>query len=160
MTLEGRIVRLVDRVAYINHDIDDAVRAGIITEEDLPAAEIELLGPTGSAADRHARSGHRRESRKAGDIAQSEEIGEAMLGCGSSCSSACTWGRRRGASTSGCIARCGALFDHYVEHPDEVPDAGTGADEIQRITDYIAGMTDRFCIAAFKRIALPEESRL
>jgi len=41
-----------------------------------------------------------------------------------------------------------------------VPDAGTGADEVQRITDYIAGMTDRFCIAAFKRIALPEESRL
>ena len=44
--------------------------------------------------------------------------------------------------------------------PDEVPDAGTGADDIQRITDWIAGMTDRFCIAAFKRIALPEESRL
>ncbi len=48
-TLEGRIVRLVDRVAYINHDIDDAVRAGIITTEDLPAEEIALLGPTGAA---------------------------------------------------------------------------------------------------------------
>src|SRR6185312_14518038 len=47
-TLEGRIVRLVDRVAYINHDIDDALRAGILRTEDLPAAEIELLGPTGS----------------------------------------------------------------------------------------------------------------
>ena len=48
-TLEGRVVRLVDRVAYINHDIDDAVRAGILAEADLPRAEIELLGPTGSA---------------------------------------------------------------------------------------------------------------
>ena len=48
-TLEGRMVRLVDRVAYINHDIDDAVRGGIITDEDLPAAELELLGPTGSS---------------------------------------------------------------------------------------------------------------
>ena len=47
-TPEGRIVRLVDRIAYINHDIDDALRAGIISGADLPAAEIELLGPTGS----------------------------------------------------------------------------------------------------------------
>ena len=47
-TLEGQIVKLVDRVAYINHDIDDALRAGILRPEDLPAEEIELLGPTGS----------------------------------------------------------------------------------------------------------------
>ena len=47
-SLEGRVVKLVDRVAYINHDIDDALRAGILRPEDLPAAEIELLGPTGS----------------------------------------------------------------------------------------------------------------
>src|SRR5438105_4417168 len=48
-TLEGRVVKLVDRVAYINHDIDDAVRAGILHEADLPAKQIELLGPTGAA---------------------------------------------------------------------------------------------------------------
>src|ERR671911_249774 len=47
-TLEGRVVKLVDRVAYINHDIDDALRAGILRPGDLPAEEIELLGPTGS----------------------------------------------------------------------------------------------------------------
>src|SRR5213595_3371497 len=47
-TLEGRIVRLVDRVAYINHDIDDAVRAGVLSEDELPAEEIGILGPTGS----------------------------------------------------------------------------------------------------------------
>src|SRR6187399_1361963 len=48
-TLEGRIVKLVDRVAYINHDIDDALRAGILDEADLPAKQIDLLGPTGAA---------------------------------------------------------------------------------------------------------------
>jgi dGTPase len=48
-TLEGKIVRLVDRVAYINHDIDDAVRFGILSPEDLPREEVELLGPRGSA---------------------------------------------------------------------------------------------------------------
>jgi len=52
------------------------------------------------------------------------------------------------------------LFDHYMEHPDEVPEGAVGADDVQRITDYVAGMTDRFCIATFKRLALPEESRL
>ena len=47
-TLEGKIVRLVDRVAYINHDIDDAIRFGLLSQEDLPREEIELLGETGS----------------------------------------------------------------------------------------------------------------
>ena len=48
-TLEGRIVRLVDRIAYVNHDIDDALRAGILTADDLPAADIAALGSTGSS---------------------------------------------------------------------------------------------------------------
>jgi dGTPase len=160
ITLEGRIVRLVDRVAYINHDVDDAVRAGIITAEDLPAAEIEVLGPTGAQRIDALAQDIVDESRKAGDIAQSEEIGQAMrvlrefmfervyLGEGARSEHERVHGSVRG------------LFDHDVENPVVVPDAGTGADEIQRITDYIAGMTDRFCIAAFKRIALPEESRL
>ena len=77
-TLEGKIVRIVDRVAYINHDIDDAVRYGLLTEDDLPREEIELLGPTG--ADRIDRLVHDlvETSAAAGDIRQSEEIGAAM----------------------------------------------------------------------------------
>ena len=63
VTLEGRIVRLVDRIAYINHDIDDAVRAGVITAADLPAADIAVLGDSGSQADRHARPRPRRAVR-------------------------------------------------------------------------------------------------
>ena len=78
-TLEGRIVRIVDRVAYINHDIDDAIRYGILSEEELPREEIELLGSTGS--ERIDRLVHDLvdASSLAGDIVQSEEIGEAML---------------------------------------------------------------------------------
>src|SRR4249920_2990924 len=73
-TLEWRIVKLVDRVAYINHDIDDALRAGILRPEDLPADEIELLGATGSARiDTLVRDIVAR-SEAAGDIVQSEEI--------------------------------------------------------------------------------------
>ena len=78
-TLEGRIVKLVDRVAYINHDIDDALRAGILAPADLPAAEIELLGPTGSnRIDTLVRDIVERSARGR-DIVQSEEVGGAML---------------------------------------------------------------------------------
>src|SRR5213596_2050814 len=78
-TLEGKIVRLVDRVAYINHDIDDAVRAGVLETADLPADEIELLGPTGPRRIDTLVHDLVETSERAGDIRQSEEIGEAML---------------------------------------------------------------------------------
>ena len=160
ITLEGRIVRLVDRVAYINHDVDDALRAGIITAEDLPAAEIEVLGPTGAQRIDALAQDIVDESRKAGDIAQSEEIGQAMRVLREFMFERVYLGEEARSEHERVHRTVRGLFDHYVENPDVVPDAGTGADEIQRITDYIAGMTDRFCIAAFKRIALPEESRL
>src|SRR6266567_9372047 len=78
-TLEGKIVRIVDRVAYINHDIDDAIRYGILQESDLPRDEIETLGPTG--AKRIDRLVHDlvESSEREGDIAQSDEVGAAML---------------------------------------------------------------------------------
>ena len=53
-----------------------------------------------------------------------------------------------------------ALLDHYLDHPEEIPDGAAAADYVQRATDWLAGMTDRFCIATFRRLALPEESKL
>src|SRR4029077_15050561 len=78
-TLEGRIVRLVDRFAYINHDIDDAVRAGHLDPAELPAEPIELLGDTGSRRIDTLVHDVVENSARAGDIVQSDEIGEAML---------------------------------------------------------------------------------
>ena len=78
-TLEGRIVRLVDRFAYINHDIDDAVRAGHLDPADLPAEPIALLGDTGSRRIDTLVHDVVENSARAGDIVQSDEIGEAML---------------------------------------------------------------------------------
>jgi dGTPase len=51
------------------------------------------------------------------------------------------------------------LFDHYMELPEEVPELDPGADLLQRVTDYIAGMTDRFCIAKFSELTIPSEAR-
>ena len=160
LTLEGRVVRLVDRVAYINHDLDDALRAGIIRPEDLPAAEIELLGSTGAKRIGTLALDIVEQSRKAGDIVQSDEIGEAMLLLRKFMFERVYLGAEARSEHERVQRTLRGLFEHYTEHPEEVPEGAAGADELQRITDYIAGMTDRFCIATFKRLALPEESRL
>ena len=159
-TLEGRIVRLVDRVAYINHDIDDAVRAGIIGQDDLPAREIDLLGPTGSARIDTLVRDIVAVSRETGDIAQSDEVGRAMLRLRKFMFERVYLGAEARSEHERVRGTLRALFDHYLEHPGEVPLGDPADDEAQRATDYIAGMTDRYCIATFKRLALPEESKL
>jgi dGTPase len=160
-TLEGRIVRLVDRVAYINHDIDDALRAGIIGPEDLPAAEIERLGPTGASRIDTLVRDIVESSREAGDIAQSEDVAEAMLSLRSFMFDRVYLGPEARGEHERVQRTMRGLFDYYVEHPDEVPgDGAGGGDELDRVVDYIAGMTDRYCISRFKALALPEESRL
>jgi dGTPase len=159
-TLEGRIVRLVDRVAYINHDIDDAVRAGILAEADLPADEIELLGPTGSARiDTLVRDIIETSSRR-GDIAQTEEVGMAMLRLRKFMFESVYLAPEARSEHDRVRRTLSGLFDHYLDDPSLVSGGDASADEMQRVTDYIAGMTDRFAISTFRRLALPEESRL
>jgi dGTPase len=159
-TLEGRIVRLVDRVAYINHDIDDAVRAGVIATEDLPAEQIERLGPTGSLRIDALVQDIVEQSGEAGDIVQSDEMGGAMLRLRKFMFDRVYLGAQARSGEDRVVLTLTTLLDHYLAHPDEVPASDAAADELQRVTDYVAGMTDRFCIATFRRIALPEESWL
>jgi dGTPase len=158
-TLEGRIVRIVDRVAYINHDLDDALRAGVLAPGDLPVEEIDLLGPTGSKRiDRLVRDIVERSS-DAGDIAQSEQIGGAMLRLRKFMFDRVYLGPAARREVARVRRTLRGLFDHYMDHPEEVPALDPGADLCQRVTDYVAGMTDRFCIARFTELAVPEEAR-
>ena len=99
-TLEGKIVRIVDRVAYINHDIDDAMRFGILAEADLPRDEIELLGPTGGKRIDTLVHDLVETSEAAGDIRQSTKWGRRCSRCERSCSSASTSARRSSRSTA------------------------------------------------------------
>jgi len=159
-TLEGKIVRLVDRVAYINHDIDDAVRAGILADADLPAAEIELLGPTGSTRIDALVRDIVATSRERGDIAQSDDVSGAMLRLRKFMFERVYLAPEARSEHDRVRRTLGGLFEHYLDEPAlVVAEPGVG-DELQRVTDYVAGMTDRFAIATFKRLALPEESRL
>jgi dGTPase len=158
-TLEGQIVKLVDRVAYINHDIDDALRAGLLREEDLPAAEIELLGPTGSERIDTLVRDIVECSEGAGEIAQSREVGGAMLRLRKFMFDRVYLGSAARREQSRVERTMHGLFEHYLANPDEIPNLDREASERQRVADYIAGMTDRFCIAKFTELTIPEESR-
>jgi dGTPase len=158
-TLEGRIVKLVDRVAYINHDIDDALRAGVLRADDLPAAEIELLGPTGSARIDTLVRDIVAHSIPAGDIVQGEEVGGAMLRLRKFMFDRVYLGPAARGEQERVQRTLRGLFDHYMEHPEETQEGEHGADPTQRVTDYLAGMTDRYCIARYTELTVPEEAR-
>jgi dGTPase len=153
-TLEGRIVRVVDRIAYINHDIDDALRAGVIEASDLPAGEIAALGNTTSERIETLVNDLIERSNAVQDIVQSDDVGGAML-------------RLRKFMFDHVYLAADAqrerprierllrnLFEHYADHPP-APIAA-GATDHQRVVDYLAGMTDRFAIRTFADLSLPQ----
>jgi dGTPase len=145
-TLEGRIVRLVDRVAYINHDIDDAIRAGVLRFEDLPRAEIELLGARGSDRIETLVVDVLRHSEDAGDIVQGEEVGAAMLRLREFMFAHVYLGPVAQRERPRIERMLRALFDHYAE---ELGDE-------QRVVDWLAGMTDRYAIREFENLSVPQ----
>jgi dGTPase len=151
-TLEGRIVRLVDRVAYINHDIDDALRYGLLRQSDLPAAEIAVLGSTGS--ERIDRLVHDivETSEQEGDIRQSEEVGEAMLSLRAFMFDRVYLGPQVEPEHRRAHEVVHAIFAALVDDPSRLP-PGDGTLEA-RITDYLAGMTDRFALSYAEGLAL------
>jgi dGTPase len=160
-TLEGRIVRVIDRVAYINHDIDDAVRAGLLREDELPSEPITVLGATGSARIDALVHDMVEHSERAGDIAQGPDAGQAMGELRDFMFERVYLGpavRAEHAKISAVIKR---LFEHYVEHPDTLPGGvgarrSSGQEELaQRVTDYLAGMTDRYCIRQYTELQVP-----
>lgn len=161
-TLEGRIVAVADRVAYVTHDIQDAERAGIICEDDLPRVVVERLGA--SSADRIATmvSDLVSTSSERGDIAMSEPIWEAMMDLRS-------WLFHNVYTQSDAKVEepkanqlVESLFMHYMGHLDEVPGEyrvhDCDAPEVQ-VADYISGMTDRYAIRDYERLYLPRAWR-
>jgi dGTPase len=135
-TLEGKIVRLVDRVAYINHDIDDAIRFGILAPEDLPHAEVELLGPSGARRIDTLVHDLVEHSELAGDIVQGDDVGQAMLSLRSFMFERVYLGPQTREQHKRAREVVQRIFDHLAERGDE-PDA---------IVEYLAGMTDRFAL--------------
>jgi dGTPase len=142
-TEEGKIVRIVDRVAYINHDIDDAIRYGILEERDLPRDDIEILGPTG--ASRIDRLVHDlvESSAAAGDIVQGEEIGSAMLSLREFMFERVYLGPETRPEHDRAHATIVRICEHLAAK-GESQDA---------IVEFVAGMTDRFALSYAEKIS-------
>jgi dGTPase len=153
-TLEGRIVRVVDRIAYINHDIDDAIRAGVLRLEDLPQAEIDLLGSSGSERIETLVADLLACSEQAGDVEQGETVGAAMLRLRTFMFERVYLAPDAQRERPRIERLLRMLFDHYATEPP--PATVEGAFERDRVVDWLAGMTDRFAIRAFAELALPE----
>jgi dGTPase len=154
-TLEGRIVRVIDRVAYVNHDIDDALRAGLLVESDLPSEPIAALGSTGSQRIDALVHDMVESSKVAGDIVQGEQAGKAMAALREFMFERVYLGPQVRAERERITAVIQALFSHYAEHPEEMPKAPPGTSLAQRVSDYVAGMTDRYCITAYTSLKVP-----
>jgi dGTPase len=158
-TLEGRIVRVIDRVAYINHDIDDALRAGLLREDELPREPIAVLGDSGSARIDALVHDMVEQSERAGDIVQGPDAGPAMAALREFMFERVYMGpavRAEHAKIAEVVRR---LFEHYVEHAELLPGGHEAAGErtlAERVTDYLAGMTDRYCIRAYTELQVPQ----
>ena len=150
-TQEGWIVRIVDRIAYVNHDIDDALRYGLLTEDDLPAEEIALLGSTGATRIDTLVHDLVETSERAGEIVQGDEVGEAMLSLRSFMFERVYLGPQVEPQHREAERVVRAIFDRLADEPERLP-PGEGALE-DRIKDYLAGMTDRFALAYAERLA-------
>ena len=155
-TLEGRIVRLVDRIAYINHDIDDAVRAGVLSPGDLPTDEIAILGRTGSTRIDALVHDLVEASERAGDIVQGDEVGGAMRRLRTFMFEHVYLGPTARAEHARIERVLRDLFAYYADRPDELPPAAAATSHADRVTDYLAGMTDRFAIREWTRRSVPQ----
>jgi len=153
-TPEAQVVKISDGIAYINHDIDDALRAGVLRREELPAEEIALLGETGSERIETLVRDLIDHSARAGDIVQGEEVGAAMARLRAFMFERVYLGDEAQREQPRIERMLRALFHYYVENPP--PALAPGADRADRVIDWLAGMTDRFAIRAFEELAVPK----
>jgi dGTPase len=161
-TLEGAIVRIVDRIAYINHDIDDAIRAGVLREADLPRDAIAVLGDTGSHRIDALVHDLVEQSDAAGTIVQGEQAGAAMDELRTFMFDKVYLGPAQRTEHVKIKRLLRTLFDHYSADPSLLPDGGGArdADLGQRVVDYVAGMTDRYCVRVFEALTVPQSFAL
>jgi dGTPase len=154
-TPEGHIIRFVDRVAYINHDIDDSVRAGVLDAAALPAGAIAVLGKSGSQRIDALVHDLVEQSAVAGEIVQSESIGGAMSELRDFMFEHVYLSHQVTQEREKIKVAVRSLFTHFCDHPEQIPESIPDGSLSRRVTDYIAGMTDRFAVALFEELAIP-----
>ena len=159
-TREGQIVRTADRIAYVNHDIDDAIRAGVLTQADLPPAPLAVLGDYHGARITSMVNDMIATSARTGTIGMSPGIWEAMMALRTFLFDNVYFSEQAKAEEPKAHAVVQSLFAHYLANPQDLPpDERPASDEglVQAVVDYVAGMTDRFAIREFERLFEPRK---
>lgn len=160
-TLEGKIVRLSDKIAYINHDIDDAIRGKIITEDEIPKEYTNVLGHSSRERLNCLIHDIVSQSEDKPDILMSPEIEEAMLNLRKFMFHSVYTNKVAKGQEAKAENMLIQLFDYYTKHLELLPteylfmieDKNESAE--RAVCDYIAGMTDRYAIAKFKEMSIP-----
>jgi dGTPase len=159
-TLEGQIVRLCDRIAYLNHDVDDAIRAGIITEEELPAMAVEVLGNSRSQRINTMVKDLVYCSMGKTKICMSDEVSEAAEILRRFLFANVYIGSAAKEEESKVDTLIKMLFQYYLNNPHELTrrlELEQVPDNLHRAAaDYIAGMTDSYALYEFQKLFLPE----
>ena len=162
MTLEGQIVRLSDKIAYVNHDIDDAIRGGLLSELDLPPKFRKILGK--STKERLNTITHDViiHSMEQPQIQMSEEVSEAMKGLRKFMFENVYRNPIAKREENKAVEMIKRLYGYYMEHTEMIPDEFmqlsfmNGDPKEQIICDYIAGMTDNYAVKTFREIFIPD----
>ncbi len=158
-TLEGQIVRRSDQIAYINHDIDDAIRAGILTEEDIPKDIARLLGVGHSVRINTLVCDIIRTSTEAGTVQMTPQVEKAMKDLRSFMFDRVYRNPIAKGQESKARAMLQRLYDYYIKNPQALPEdfqpqlsfEGLG----RTVCDYIAGMTDNYAVDKYTEIFIP-----
>ena len=160
-TLEGKVVRLSDKIAYIHHDMDDALRAGILTEQDIPEELSKKLGCT--CNERLGTFVHDiiTTSIAAGDIAMSEEIYSAMQSFRTFMFDNVYTNPVAKGEEGRAEGLVKALYEHFCAHTEELPEdflllLERGEEKERVICDYVAAMSDRFAIHTYTELNIPK----
>ena len=159
-TLEGQLVRFADKIAYINHDIDDAMRGGIIFPTDIPVHLSETLGFTHGERIDTLTMDIIENSQDGDEIRQSEPVAKAMAELKEFMFQFVYFnplakGEEGKAEDMICL-----LFDYYIKHTDELPpeyqDILVREGEERAVVDYVAGMTDTYAVEQFSNLFIPK----
>ena len=165
VTLEGQIVKICDRIAYVNHDIDDAIRSGIISMEDLPGEDIAVLGTTHSDRINNLIVDLCRNSEGKDSITLSPVFSDALTDL-RSFMFANVYNSPQviaiaDAEKVDLIIR--SLYSYFLEHPDEIPGVYREIGKIdgthEAVKDWISGMTDRYALKLYDRLFVPHSWR-
>lgn len=157
-TLEGQVVKICDRIAYINHDIDDALRAGVLTQGDLPAAEFNYLGENSSARINKMIRALIEHSWENATITPGSEMAEIMNTLRDFMFRHVYIGSGAKLEVERARHVIKALYHYFIANPGFLPEGSRPRDTelAQTVCDYVAGMTDRYIIARYKECFLPK----